>query len=823
MEPTQFSTLFAAVGAFAWKGAVVLLVAGGLASLLGRHSAAARHLVWCSAMVALLALPVVASLVPTWRAELPLLAAEGPTLRQAVPVVAPEFAAPVVLAQPDVNVVASADPAMTIPVDVPVVTSPVLVEPEVAETVVVEPVIAEPVDVEPVVDVQRSTVPGLPTILLFVWAFGVVVVAGDILVGHVIARAITRRSGRVTEPDILCAADAAARRLSLDRPVDLRVSDEVAVPCTWGLFRPVVLLPDEAFAWSEDRVRMVLTHELGHIKRIDWVTQLVSHVACSLHWFNPLAWIARRRVIAEQEAATDDLVLYCGDAARDYANSLLDIARSSLGSRNRFGSIATATIAMSRRSTLEGRLLAILDTDRRRAPVFAKRVVITAALAVVALLPLAAIHPAAVARADADASAGLFARADVASDARVDAASPHETADRDQVEPVRDAMPAQSVAVAAPATYPVARPEASPEVHPEASPEASPEAWPEEQPDVLANSQGNSLSFAAPVALPERGAADSTKVLALLAALADESEADVRVYLVRILGQLENRLATTGLARVLVNDEDAEVRATAAWALAELEDPASLTALSSALTNDTSEQVRRHAVMAISEIGSRESGPVLERALVNDESVEVREHAAWALGEIGYEAAVTALEKALSDTSERVRLRAAYSLGEIGSASSASLLVGLLGDSSPKVRAYAARALAEIAPESAVGPLSRVVADQDQHVRESAIYALGEIGSADAVGALTRALSDSEANVRARAAWALAEIGSPAAQDALIAALDDEDADVRSHVARALGESKAHAAADALLRLLRNDPDSNVRKMAAMALSELDF
>src|SRR4029077_2282913 len=108
--------------------------------------------------------------------------------------------------------------------------------------------------------------------------------------------------------------------LSLRRRATLRVSNRVRSPLTWGAWHPVVLLPNAAADWSAERRRVVLLHELAHVKRLDWLTQTLAYIACSIYWFNPLAWWAARRMRVEREAACDDAVLAAGSRPADYAD-----------------------------------------------------------------------------------------------------------------------------------------------------------------------------------------------------------------------------------------------------------------------------------------------------------------------------------------------------------------------------------------------------------------------------------------------------------------------------------------------------------------------
>jgi hypothetical protein len=154
-----------------------------------------------------------------------------------------------------------------------------------------------------------------------------------------------------------------AGALQLARPVRLLLSaDPAAMPMAVGLARPAILLPGEAGRWDEEKRRVVLLHELAHVRRRDCLTHALARLACALYWFNPLAWLALRRMRIERERACDDLVLSAGPCPSAYAAHLLEIARTM-----RVGALTSAAaIAMARPSQLEGRLRAILDATRNR-------------------------------------------------------------------------------------------------------------------------------------------------------------------------------------------------------------------------------------------------------------------------------------------------------------------------------------------------------------------------------------------------------------------------------------------------------------------------
>jgi hypothetical protein len=157
------------------------------------------------------------------------------------------------------------------------------------------------------------------------------------------------------------------------------------MPMTWGLERPCILLPAEAEDWPDDLLHTVLLHELAHVKRFDYLTQLLARLACAIHWFNPLVWLAARRLRIERELACDDEVLRAGSRASDYAAQLLEMALF-LKARP-----FLASVAMARASQLSARLRAVLDSRRaRRSPTPGFVISATLCAALVALTVAAA-------------------------------------------------------------------------------------------------------------------------------------------------------------------------------------------------------------------------------------------------------------------------------------------------------------------------------------------------------------------------------------------------------------------------------------------------
>jgi beta-lactamase regulating signal transducer with metallopeptidase domain len=192
------------------------------------------------------------------------------------------------------------------------------------------------------------------------WAGGIALMLLYAAVGRFQLGRISHQARPLDTPDWSRVLADTCEALSLRRRVVLLQSNQDIMPLTWGWLRPAVLLPPESNQWPVDRRRVVLLHELAHVKRLDCLTQTIARIITALYWFNPLAWVAVRQMCIEREHACDDLVLNGGCKASDYAGHLLQIAKA-------FRRVPQAAgIAMARSSNLEQRVTAIVDASRSR-------------------------------------------------------------------------------------------------------------------------------------------------------------------------------------------------------------------------------------------------------------------------------------------------------------------------------------------------------------------------------------------------------------------------------------------------------------------------
>jgi beta-lactamase regulating signal transducer with metallopeptidase domain len=319
------------------KVSLLLGAAGCVAALLRRRaSAATRHLIWSLSLIGTLLLPVASVAVPAW------------TLTVGIAPTAADLAA--VIDRVNEPVAATSTPAS------------VVVVADAAES-----------------GSRRFNLPW-PALVGAVYLGGVGAVLVVLFVHRSSVRRWARRASDVSDPQWRRLLAECADGMGVRREVRLLRSREQSMPLTFGIRRPSILIPAIAEAWTGNRRRAVILHELAHIARRDCLTQTLAFVACALYWFHPAVWWVARRLRIERELACDDRVIAAGTEPREYAGHLLEIAYA-FGDRR----ASALAVSMARPQQLERRMLAALDSGRNRG-VPAPRVRATGMLGAAALL-----------------------------------------------------------------------------------------------------------------------------------------------------------------------------------------------------------------------------------------------------------------------------------------------------------------------------------------------------------------------------------------------------------------------------------------------------
>ena len=326
------------------KGTVVLLAAMSLNRFLRKAPAGVRHVIWCTALFSLLLLPLSANGFQQLR----------------VPVLPPSlFAAEVASGE--------------VRTDSPAVLSASEEPPGNEQASALS-------DRGREVTAQREASVPWAKIVMLVWLSGVLLVPVRLLIGVISLRRIVNDATELRGEALSRLVHDLSKQLNIPVP-KIMISKQEIMPMTLGVLSPILLLPNDAERWTTERCRVVVLHELLHIKRRDVLTRMLAQITCALHWFNPLAWYAWFQLRKEQEWACDEQVLATGINAPDYASHLFEIARSF---RSPSWSVGTAT-GLSSGSRLEDRLTAILNPRRfgyRAASVMGFSIAVMAAVVV---------------------------------------------------------------------------------------------------------------------------------------------------------------------------------------------------------------------------------------------------------------------------------------------------------------------------------------------------------------------------------------------------------------------------------------------------------
>jgi beta-lactamase regulating signal transducer with metallopeptidase domain len=320
------------------KATLVLATAALAVVAFRRASAAFRHLIWLLGLSACAALALLSPAAPTIAVDVPV-----PAVTEQLPRTKARSINATARRRDLATTVISVGGGSSIPVAITVAPS----------------MTGEPVGR---VDLSRAIASYAPVFVLGVWILGCLTILARCVMGHRRIRRVIDAAEPLASAEWNAALETASIDLRFRGDVDLLVSDALPAPITSGFFRPVIVLPAECRSWDAERRRIVLTHELAHIARLDYAAQLVGTIACALFWFHPAVWFAASQLRVEAEHAADDRVLGAGTLGVTYATHLLDLARG-----DHTGALSPAmSVGMIRSSHLEGRFRAMLDSTRSR-------------------------------------------------------------------------------------------------------------------------------------------------------------------------------------------------------------------------------------------------------------------------------------------------------------------------------------------------------------------------------------------------------------------------------------------------------------------------
>jgi beta-lactamase regulating signal transducer with metallopeptidase domain len=297
LEPFR-GPLFQAIGwalvHFLWQGVVLAVVLRAALGALRRAPASTRYGVACAGLVLMAAAPVAVA-VSALRAGPPARAAAAPA--PAPPVYPAQTASPADAGAARPAYSPSAFPSMTD-----------------AEESGVRGLLAR---------AGERVAPWLPLVVL-AWIAGVLLGSARLVGGWVQLQRLRTRWTVEVGPAWSALLERLVREMGITRPVRLLGSTRVDVPAVIGAFKPVVLVPASLLTGLSPRdVELILAHELAHVRRHDYLVNLLQTAVETVLFFHPAVWWLSAVVREEREHCCDDAVVGATGRGRRYARALL--------------------------------------------------------------------------------------------------------------------------------------------------------------------------------------------------------------------------------------------------------------------------------------------------------------------------------------------------------------------------------------------------------------------------------------------------------------------------------------------------------------------
>lgn len=218
---------------------------------------------------------------------------------------------------------------------------------------------------------ESQELPAVPWNVL--WAAGTVICASGFVLSYLRSKNRFASSLPVIDKRMLALFSEACKETGALQVVELRQSDEIPVPLTYGALHPVVLIPKtclHAETMDDAQARFVLAHELCHVRRHDVALKFVLAAAVCLHWFNPMAWVMWVLAMRDIELACDEAVVHLlgrndpGTTRARYARALISMEESKSG-------LTPLTLCSAfNKTAIEERIVAIMNIKKTTCATF---------------------------------------------------------------------------------------------------------------------------------------------------------------------------------------------------------------------------------------------------------------------------------------------------------------------------------------------------------------------------------------------------------------------------------------------------------------------
>ncbi len=201
------------------------------------------------------------------------------------------------------------------------------------------------------------------SVAYFVWCAGALFIFCATICAYGKLRKLRISSPDIRDPAVLELLSRLKRKIGVKRSVALRVSSEVYTPVSLGIFSPTIILPDGVMdSGSHDDMEMILTHELAHIKRHDYLINVIQNMLKVVFFFHPLFHLMNRNLAKEREHICDDWVIDMTEQRGGYAECIVGLLEKAIYKPVNI----PVTIAMAeRKRDIPGRIDMIVDKKRR--------------------------------------------------------------------------------------------------------------------------------------------------------------------------------------------------------------------------------------------------------------------------------------------------------------------------------------------------------------------------------------------------------------------------------------------------------------------------
>lgn len=184
------------------------------------------------------------------------------------------------------------------------------------------------------------------TVVICIWASGILILAFVFFISWINIRRVTTLSERVVNREILNILEHCKRKLYLTNELRILESPLVQSPLLTGFFKPCLVFPSGFTEWlTEAEVKHIILHELHHLRSKDYLTNYLFVVFQMLYWFNPLIWLAFRKMRLDREIACDQAVLKLLDEEQHAGYGLTILHFAERGSKSSYLNLANQLVS----------------------------------------------------------------------------------------------------------------------------------------------------------------------------------------------------------------------------------------------------------------------------------------------------------------------------------------------------------------------------------------------------------------------------------------------------------------------------------------------